>query len=175
MLNVLAAESANPIAVQIVPLVTTIVVFIVFFLILAKTVWPKITAGLDDRDRKIREEIEAAEEARAKAEAAQAEYKESLASARKEAAEMITQAKSDAKAAAEELKRRNEADLTEQKLSASREIDAAKQAAISELHAEATTLAVTIAAKVIGREITAEDQQRLVEESLRELARASGN
>jgi len=174
MLNILAAEG-SPVSVQIAPLITTLVVFVVFFLILAKTVWPKITAGLDDRDRKIREEIESAEEAREQAKAALAEYESSLASARKEAAEMIAHAKSDAKAAADELKRRNEAELVELKQSANREIDAAKQAAINELHAEATTLAVAVAGKIIGREITAEDQQRLVEESLRELARSAGS
>ena len=37
------------------------------FFILKSKVWPRITAGLDERDRKIRAEIEAAEEAREKA------------------------------------------------------------------------------------------------------------
>ena len=50
---------------------------------------------------------------------------------------------------------------------------AAKKAAISELHAEASTLAVAIASRVLGREISATDQQSLVDDSLAELTRSS--
>ena len=170
-----AAAPPPPTKVEVIPLVTTILVFLIFFSILAAKVWPKITAGLDDRDRKIRKEIESAEQAREQANAALAEYEQSLAEARKEAAAMITKAKADAKTAADDLRKRNEADLTEMKQTATREIEAAKQAAITELHAQASTLAVSIAGKILSREITADDQQRLVEESLRELANINGN
>ncbi|MHC4989953.1 MAG: ATP synthase F0 subunit B, partial [Planctomycetota bacterium] len=44
-----------------IPGVTALVVFLVAFGFLAVKVWPPIVQGLDDRQRKIREEIEAAE------------------------------------------------------------------------------------------------------------------
>jgi hypothetical protein len=82
------------------PGVTTLVVFLLAFGFLYLKVWPPIVKGLDDRQKKIREEIEAAEEARGQATAALEEYERSLADARQQAAETITQAKADARAGA---------------------------------------------------------------------------
>jgi F-type H+-transporting ATPase subunit b len=164
-----AAEGANPVAIELLPLITTIVVFVIAFWILTAKVWPRITQGLDERDHKIREEIRAAEEARQKADVALKKYEASLAEARQEAADMIAKAKASAKAAAEELRRRNEIELAEMKGRAHRDIDAAKQAAITELHTTASELATAIAGRILEREINAKDQRRLIEESLEEL------
>ncbi len=140
------------------PGVTTFVVFLLAFGFLYVKVWPQIIKGLDDRQRKIREEIEAAEEARAKANAALEEYERSLADARQQAAETISQAKADARAAGDELRSRNEAELSEMKTRATREIENAKRQAIVELHAETATLAADIATRILKREINVEDQ-----------------
>jgi F-type H+-transporting ATPase subunit b len=171
MFHLLAAEGGSPVDPKLVPAITSIVVFVVFFLILRATVWPKIVGGLNDRAAKIRGEIEAAEQAREEAKAAQDEYRLALADARKEAGEMISRAKADAKSAADELRKRNEAELTEMKQRAGEDINSAKLAAIKDLHLEAASLATALAGKILQREISVEDQQRLVEESLRELGR----
>ena len=166
-------ESAELMAANWLPAVTALVVFLLAFGFLYVKVWPKIAQGLEDRENKIRHEIESAEQAREQAKAALAEYERSLASAREEANAMIVKAKADAKAAGEQLRARNEADLMEMKQRATREIDSAKAAAIGELHTQATMLATDIAGKILAREITAEDQQRLINESLDELGTAS--
>ena len=62
---VLAEQS--PVNVQLISLITTIVVFLLFFFAAAYLVWPKIMSGLDERELKIRREIESAEAARAEA------------------------------------------------------------------------------------------------------------
>ena len=49
-------------------------------------------------------------------------------------------------------------------------IESAKKAAIGELHSEASTLAVAIATKILKREISLDDQQQLLDESLEELS-----
>jgi len=172
MLTVLAADGGSPVSVQLMPLVTALIVFTLAFLILKVKVWPKITKGLDDRDRKIRDEIESAEEAREQAKSALAEYQRNLTSARDEANKMIAQARSDAKAVGDELRSRNEAELVELKSRATREIETARQAAVNSIYAEASNLAVQMASKILQREINAGDQQRLVDDSLRELANA---
>jgi F-type H+-transporting ATPase subunit b len=155
------------------PAVTTLVVFGIAFIFLAVKVWPQITKGLDDRQNKILQEIESAEEARRQADAALEEYRENLATARQEASDMIAKARSDAKATAESLRAQNETELSEMKDRATRDIGAAKRAAITEIHDEAATLAASIATKILQREITSDDQKRLVEESLRELAESA--
>jgi F-type H+-transporting ATPase subunit b len=154
------------------PGVTALVVFAAAFVILAVFVWPKITKALDEREAKIRQEIEAAEQAREQAKAALAKYEQSLAHAREEANQMIAKAKADAKAVAEELRSRNQAEITEMKMRATREIDSAKHAALSALHTEASNLAVAIAGKILQREITPHDQKKMIDDSLHELARA---
>jgi F-type H+-transporting ATPase subunit b len=153
------------------PGVTALIVFGIAFAVLGIFVWPKITKALDDREQKIRDEIAAAEEARAQANAALADYQRDLAKAHDEAAAMIAKARNDAKAVAEELRTRNQADLTEMKQRATKEIESAKQAAISTIYSEASNLAVLIAGKILQREIDNRDQQNLVDESLQELAR----
>jgi len=175
MLEVLAAEGGSPVDPKLVPALTSIVVFLIFFFILRATVWPKIINGLDERANKIRGEIQAAEDARADAEAAQQEYKQSLAAARQEAAEMIAKARTDANLAAEELRRRNESEITDLKHRAAQDIEAAKRSAISDLHAEAAALASLIAGKILKREITAQDQQTLIDEALGELGKVGEN
>ena len=165
-----AVEHAEVMALNLLPAITSMVVFLLAFGFLYLKVWPKILGGLEDRDQKIRQEIANAEEAREKANAALAEYERELASARQEANDLIAQARADAKAVATELRDRNEAELTEMKQRAIRELETAKRAAITELHAETAMLAADIAGRILKREISAADQQRLVEESLGELA-----
>jgi F-type H+-transporting ATPase subunit b len=152
-----------------IPGITTLLVFLIVLAFLGLKVWPKITKGLDDRQNKILQEIRAAEESRAQAKAALAEYEKNLASAREEANQMIAKARTDAKAVAEELRNRNAAELADMKERATREIQSAKENAILELHSEAAMLASAMAGKILAREIAPGDQQRLIEESLREL------
>ena len=157
------------------PGVTALIVFSIALLVLGTLVWPKITKALDEREGKIRHEIESAEQAREQAKAALAEYERNLASAREEANQMISKAKADAKAVAEDLRSRNEVELTEMKHRAMREIDAAKHAAVTSLYNEASNLAVAIAGKILEREISPTDQKRMIDESLHQLAKAGKN
>jgi F-type H+-transporting ATPase subunit b len=169
MIPFIASESASPVDVQLLTLGTTIVVFVVFLLLAMKFVWPHILKGLDERDQKLRDDLEAAEEARQQAKSALAEYEQELTKARTEAGEMIAKARQDAKAAAEELRADNTRELAELKNAATAEINSAKKAAIGELHTEASNLAVAIASRILDREISADDQQALLAESLDEL------
>ena len=80
-----ADEALNPVNVEWLTLVTTIVVFLIFFGVAATVVWPRILGGLDEREQKIREEIEHAEAARAKAADALRHQEDELRKARVEA------------------------------------------------------------------------------------------
>lgn len=146
-----------------------IVVFLVAFSILALKVWPTITKGLQDREDKIRNEIEAAEMARAQAKDALEQYQQSLAQARAEAQKEIDKARAQAQAIAAELKTKADAELNAMREKAMRDIDNAKRAAVSEVYAQGSALAATMAGKILKREVNAGDTQRLLEESVRQL------
>lgn len=169
MVSMTLAESLNPVAIELAPAITTLIVFSIVCLILFTKVWPKIASGLDDRQAKLRQEIEAAEAAQAEAMAAMKLQQAELGKARAEAHEMIAKAKSDAGASALALREQAQAQLAQLREQAGHEIRLAKEAAISELHAESAVLATAIASRILKREINANDQQSLIDESLREL------
>ncbi|MFN0132919.1 MAG: F0F1 ATP synthase subunit B [Phycisphaerales bacterium] len=153
----------------IAPMVTTLVVFAIVLAVLSKTAWPKISKGLEDRAEKIKDEIAAAEAARKQAKDALNQYERSLSDARAEAQRMLEKTKSQQQALADELRAKADIELTAMRDRARRDIEAAKRAALAEIYASAADLSTTIASKILRREVTPRDQQRLVEESLGEL------
>ena len=151
--------------------VAGIAVFLFAFFILQKMAWPKILGGLDEREKKIREEIFAAEESRRQAERAQADYAKELAGARAEAQRMIEQTKAEQSRMAAELKSQAEAEMAQMRDSAMSSIEAAKRAALSEVYTETATIATAVASKILEREVNEADQKRLVDDTLDELVR----
>jgi F-type H+-transporting ATPase subunit b len=154
--------------------ITALIVFTAVLIFLNRVVWPMIARGLDERARKIREEIASAEAARKQAKDALAMYEKSLAEARAEAAKMLEQARAQQAQQAAEHRAQAEAEFALMKDRARRDIEAAKRAAVGEMYAVLAGAATTIAARVLEREITPRDQQRLVDESLAELQHMSG-
>ena len=165
-----AEHAANPMEFTPIAYVTSLVVFLLAFGVLAIRVWPKISAALDDRQAKILGEIEAAEKARGDAEAAKAKFEKDLAAAREQSTRLIAEAKADAQRVAEELKSKAEAEKQDLMTRAMSEIEGAKRAAIADIHARGAELATAIAGKILKRQINEQDQHRLVEESLAELS-----
>jgi F-type H+-transporting ATPase subunit b len=145
------------------------VVFLVVLGVLAKVAFPRILKGLDAREAKIREEINAAESARKQAKDALAMYERNLADARAEAQKMLEKTRAQQQSLADELRARADAELVQLKERARRDIEIAKRAALQEIFNAAVTQAASIAGKILEREVNAADQQRLVDESLREL------
>ena len=171
-LLLLASSDApgNPVSFELLPAITAFVVFGVAFTVLAVKVWPTIGKALDERNAKIKGEIKAAEEARAAAKSAQSEFERSLANAREEAANMIKQARADAQRVADELKARHDQELAEKVSRANADIEAARKAAVADLQAQSAVLATEIAGKILRRQVNDQDNARLVQESLQELA-----
>jgi F-type H+-transporting ATPase subunit b len=176
----LAAEAAgggdgppNPAQFKLVPYISSLIIFGISFGILARFVWPRIVKGLDEREAKIRDEISSAEEARRRADEALKEYEKSLAEARAEADRMIEQTKAEQARLAADLKARAEEEVGALRRSALQNIEAAKRAALDEIYAETATLATRVAAKILDREVSEADQQRLVDETVAEYTRAS--
>ena len=166
-----AILAANPLSPDLIAFTTAVVVFLVFFVLCAKLIFPKIIAGLDERYTKIRNEIDAAEKARQGAESAQKKFEEKLRQAQDEATRTIAEAQAIARKVGDELRAKNDADLADMKARAVADIQAAKENAVKELNDHAVGLATTMASKILRREVSAGDQSRLVTESLAELVR----
>jgi F-type H+-transporting ATPase subunit b len=160
----LGAES--PTAFYWLQLVLAIAVFVASIFILGKFAWPKILGALDEREQKILGEINAAEEARERADKALKEYESSLAEARAEANKMIEQTKADQSRLAAELRNQAEQQAAELMTEARRNIKAMKEAAVAEVYHEAAKAATQMAEKILERELNATDQQRLVDDAV---------
>lgn len=152
------------------PSIVNLVVFVVVLGVLSAKVWPKINAGLKDRENKIREEIEAAEMARQQAKDALEQYQKSLADARIEAQKMLEQARTQQLALAADLKAKSDKELSELRDRARKDIESAKRTAVAEIYNEAANLGTTIASKILQRQVNAGDTQKLVEESVRQMS-----
>lgn len=165
-----ADEGLNPL-VRVVPglMIWTLLAFFVSMLILRKYAWPHIARILDERQSRIEESIEAAERTRREADELLAEYRQRLADARAQADEIVAKAERAGEVAereALEAAKTKREELLEQ---TKRDIEAATQRALQELRREVADLTVAATEKVTRKTLAHHDQQRLVEEALREL------
>ena len=148
----------------------TVIIFVLVLVVLGKYAWGPLLAGLQKREAYIRESLEAARRDRDESEARLREYEERLAAARGEATAIIDQGRQDAEAVKrkiEELAKQEAAKMIER---ARREIDAATAEATRQLYALSAQVATELAARIIGRELEAKDHQRLIAESIEEIA-----
>lgn len=147
-------------------LLWTIITFAVLVLILWKAAWKPVVEALDARAEKVRSDIENADRSRQEAEKLLAQHREMMNNAKTEAANIIA----DGRAEAEKMKNDivNKATTEAKDLSdrARKEIDLAKDKALAEIKAEIVVLSTDIAAKIINKNLKAEDQKALVEETL---------
>lgn len=152
-------------------MIATILIFVCLVLVLRATAWKPILGGLKSREQAIRDSIEAAQRAKADAERTTKDLESKMDQVQRQAAAQLQQAKSDAQKIADTIRSQAESESAALKDRTLREIDAAKQQAVSEINSHAAELGTAVARKILQRNVTAEDQQRLVEESLAELAK----
>jgi len=151
-----------------------IISFAILFFLLSKFAFPRILSTLDERERKIRETIEAAERQRAEAERRMAEYEIKMKAAEKAAEGLVEQAKLRAQHLLEENERRLTQEAERISTSTAREIDQERRRALEDVRAYATELALRVAEKLVERTLTDADHKRLAEEALSAVARDYG-
>ncbi len=148
----------------------TLLIFIALLLVLSKYAWRPLIEGLKSRENAIRESIQAAADAQAQVEQIRKQLEEKIAEVQRQAAQQLQQAKADAAKAADLIRQRAEAESRALKDQALRDIDVAKQQALTDIANRAAEFSVEIASRIIGREINANDQRKLLDESLAQLS-----
>lgn len=143
--------------------------FVLLFLFLRKFAFGPLQNMIDARRDSIQESIKAAEETRREAEHMLAEYRESIASARHEAEEIIERAHKVGESTKSEI-------VTEARTQAQKEVDGAREQiqretrkAIQEIKDQVADLTILAAGKVTGKTMNKEDHLRLVDEALSEV------
>ncbi|MEM9790988.1 MAG: F0F1 ATP synthase subunit B [Planctomycetota bacterium] len=163
------AESGSLLAFDFGSYIWKLIIFTVFFVLLAKFVWPPILKGLQDRENKQRTDLQNAEKAAKEATATLEQYKQQLAEARKEAQDMINQARADADKAGQARKAEIEREIGQLRERTTKEIAAAKETALADIYEQAAVISTQIAGQILKRELNPQDQQGLVTESLQQI------
>lgn len=148
-----------------------IIAFVILLVVLRKFAWGPILSGLQDREAKIKGDLEEAEKAANEANATLTEYKAKLADAQEQARAMIDQSRDDAQRVAAEIKDDTQNEINQMKERAQQDIGAAKEQALGEIYQQTAALATDVAGRILQRQIDETDQQRLVDESLGQLKR----
>jgi F-type H+-transporting ATPase subunit b len=147
-------------------LVFQIVNFLLLLYLLNRLLFKRVFAFLDQRQERIAKGLEDAEAAARDRELARAEREAALDEARKEAQTMIARATKIAEDSRAEIVAAARAEAEKVAAKATAEITAEKQRAISELRGQVADLALQAAGKLVGSEMNAPTQRRLVEEFL---------
>jgi F-type H+-transporting ATPase subunit b len=145
------------------------IVFLVLLATLTTVAWKPIMQGLEKRERGIASNIANAQKASEDAMAKLAEYESKLASANQEAQQILADARKDAEATGQRLIATAQEEAVRQRERAVAEIDSAKRVALNELAEKSTDVAMTLAQRVVGREVNASDHQNLIQEMLTQL------
>ena len=109
-------------------------------------------------------EIKDATKAKEEAEAVKAEYEQNMKEAKDKASEILTSAQKTANAQSEEIIKNAEEQAVQIKAKAEKDIALEKRKAVNEIKDEIGGMAMEIAGKVIEREISAEDHEKLIDE-----------
>lgn len=164
-------ESLSPFAGDFGVALWTLVIFALVVWVLGKFAWRPVLGALQGREDFIRQSLVDAKRERQEAEAHLKEVEERLTQARSEASEIVEQghrAATQLKTEIEEAARQEAEALVTR---ARHEIDLARESAVKDLYSRGSDLVVELAERIVRRELSSADHERLIAEAVDELGR----
>ena len=147
----------------------TILTFLVLVGLLARYAWRPLLEALERRQAAIAKSLEDAQRARQELERLQRESAEMMRQARVEADAIVSRSRSDAEALREELKQKSRAEAAAIVKNAEKQIQLETARAIQQIRNETIDLSVAIASKILRRQVSKEDHEGLIEETLKQV------
>lgn len=147
----------------------TILTFLVLVTLLAKFGWRPLLQALDSRQELIRKSLDDAQQARQELERLQHESAQIIRQAHVDAEAVVAQSRSDAAKLREEMRQKAKAEADGIVRNAERQIQLETQRALQQIRHEAVDLSVMIASKILRRNLTKEDNEKLIEEALKQV------
>jgi F-type H+-transporting ATPase subunit b len=147
----------------------TIVTFLVLVAALAKFAWRPLLEALERRQEAIRKSLDDAQKAKQELERLHVESQRILAVARSEADQILSATRSDANRFREELKQKAQTEAAGIVKNAERQIELETARALQQIRTEAVDLSVAIASKLLERNLTKEDNERLIERTFKQI------
>ena len=147
----------------------TIVTFLVLLWILAKYAWRPLLDALENRQEMIRKSLDDAEKATQELERVQQDSARIVSEARAEADAIVSNSRSDAAKLRDELRQKARAEADTILQNAQKQIQQETARALSQIRHEAVDVSLMIASKLIQRNLSKEDNEGLIEDTLRQI------
>jgi len=150
----------------------TILTFLVLLFLLSKLAWRPLLQALDKRQQAIRQSLDDAQAAKEELSRLHQESAQIIRQARVDAEAIIAQSRTDAGRLREEMRQKAKTEADGIVRTAERQIQLETARALQQIRSEAVDLSVSIASKLLQRNLTKEDNERLIAEALK---RVQGN
>ena len=160
---------ANPFAGDVGNAIWTVVIFLLVVFVLGKFAWKPILGALQKREDFIRDSLAQAKHEREEAKRHLAEYTAKLDQARAEASSIVDEGRRDAEVLRHKIEENAKKEATAMLDRAKREIGIAKDTAVKEIYTLSAKLATDMASKIIRKELSPHEHERLINDSIGEL------
>ncbi len=166
------AENPNPLEAQPALAIWTLVVFVVLLLVLRRFAWKPLVEALHQREEHLEHTLVQTEKVRNESEQLLAEHRRLLAQADERVKAIFDKAQKDAQASGEEIVKAARAEADSARDRAQREIATARDQALSEIWNQTADLAVSVAGRVLSKQLDDNDHRRLIDLAIKELPAA---
>lgn len=154
---------------HVVDMLVQLFFFIVLLALLKKFAWGPVMSMMEKRENYIANEIETAEKSRVEAEKAAKEANERLEQTKLEAQKIIENAKTAGMKQEQDIIASAKEEAERIKQAALADIENEKEKALQALQDKVASLSVLIASKVIEKELDAADQEKLINQYIKEV------
>ncbi len=149
-----------------------VISFGILLFVLYKYAFPGILSALEEREKKIKDSLDQAEQHRSEAERRLKDYEAKLNAAGKEAEAILAAAKERAQRLLEENEQRLTAEAERIRGDATRQIEQERRKALQDIRTQTTELALMVAEKVVQRSLSEADHKKFADEALEALSKS---
>ena len=147
----------------------SLVSFGLLFVLLKKYAFPPLLEILEERERKIRGDIQGAEKLKGDAQKLREEFEQHLKNAHEKSATILQMATDESKRIQERTLQETQAKVKQMQKDAEQEILAARGKLMGDIRSYTAALTIASAEKVLKKVIGEADRKRLVDESIEEI------
>lgn len=147
----------------------TVISFIVLLLIIRKVAWVPLMNVLEERSKKIHDDMTKAESEKSDSLQANKLAQEELRKAKAQASQIILQAKKQSVLIQDSMLNEAKADVERLHETTRREIELERRRIMHEMRDEITSISIEMAEKVLNREIKEADHRRLVDDFIQRM------
>ena len=150
-------------------LIPACIAFLIVYIVLAKMVWPSVVKMMDNREKALNEQVEAAAEAQRKVAETTQECDRRLSEAHAQAASIVAKAKQDAEEERARIVYEAHVQASDIIDKGHKAVEAERTRAMEDLSRSIADLSVEIAGKIISAELTDEKHLKLASRYLEEM------